>query len=202
MNGVQGNEAAQARVFAHDAVNIVVGAINWSATSDTNLAISGGITITNGGNGGANPYKVGDEITLTVGAGTDRAVFVVKSIDSDGKVTNVAQKYTSATMAYSSGAAYTVGYNATQHAVVNASGGASAGTGFTATVNDIDIPNTQDRGVCMYIGAAAGIASLTVIMESGRQAVFNTLSAGSVLPVLIKRVTGGISATNDVLALY
>ena len=154
MIGVQGNEAAQARVFAHDAVNIVVGAINWSATSDTNLAISGGITITNGGNGGANPYGVGDEITLTVGSGTDRAVFVVKSIDSDGKVTNVAQKYTSATMAYSSGAAYTVGYNATQHAVVNASGGASAGTGFTATVDDIDIPNTQDRGACLYVGAA------------------------------------------------
>jgi hypothetical protein len=197
MNGVQGNEAAQARVFAHDAVNIVVGAINWSATSDTNLAISGGITITSGGNGGANPYEVGDEITLTVGTGTDRAVFVVKSIDSDGKVTNVAQKYDSATMAYSSGAAYTVGYNATQHATTS-----TAGTGFTATVDDIDIPNTQDRGVCVYIGAATGIASLTVIMESGRQAVFNTLSAGSVLPILIKRVTGGISSTNDVLALY
>ena len=202
MIGVQGNEAAQARVFAHDAVNIVVGAINWSATSDTSLAISGGITITSGGNGGANPYVVGDEITLTVGSGTDRAVFVVKSIDSDGKVTNVEQKYNTATMAYSSGAAYTVGYNATQHAVVNASGGASAGTGFTATVNDIDIPNTQQRGVCVYIGASTGIATLTVIMESGRQAVFNTLSAGSVLPILIKRVTGGISATNDVLALY
>jgi hypothetical protein len=197
MNGVQGNEAAQARVFAHDAVNIVVGAINWSATSDTNLAISGGITITNGGNGGANPYEVDDEITLTVGSGTDRAVFVVKSIDSDGKVTNVAQKYTSATMAYSSGAAYTVGYNATQHATTS-----TDGTGFTATVNDIDIPNTQDRGVCVYIGASTGIATLTVIMESGRQAVFKTLSAGSVLPILIKRVTGGISATNDVLALY
>ena len=197
MNGVQGNEAAQARVFAHDAVNIVVGAINWSATSDTNLAISGGITITSGGNGGANPYVVGDEITLTVGSGTDRAVFVVKSIDGDGKVTNVAQKYDSATMAYSSGAAYTIGYNATQHATTS-----TAGTGFTATVNDIDIPNTLDRGVCVFIGASTGIATLTVIMESGRQAVFKTLSGGTVLPILIKRVTGGISATNDVLALY
>lgn len=197
MNGVQGNEAAQARVFAHDAVNIVIGAINWSATSDTNLAISGGITITNGGNGGVNKYEVDDEITLTVGSGTDRAVFVVKSIDSDGKVTNVAQKYNSTTMAYSSGAAYTVGYNATQYATTS-----TAGTGFTATVNDIDIPHTQDRGVCVYIGASTGIASLTVIMESGRQAVFNTISGGTVLPILIKRVTGGISATNDVLALY
>tara|TARA_E500000318_G_C3520390_1_gene196141 strand:+ start:45 stop:638 length:594 start_codon:yes stop_codon:yes gene_type:complete len=197
MIGVQGNEAAQARVFAHDAVNIVVGAINWSATSDTSLAISGGITITSGGNGGANPYVVGDEITLTVGSGTDRAVFVVKSIDSDGKVTNVEQKYNTTTMAYSSGAAYTVGYAATQHATTS-----TAGTGFTATVNDIDIPNTQQRGVCVYIGASTGIATLTVIMESGRQAVFNTLSAGTVLPILIKRVTGGISATNDVLALY
>ena len=77
-----------------------------------------------------------------------------------------------------------------------------AGTGFTATVNDIDIPNTQDRGVCVFIGASTGIATLTVIMESGRQAVFKTLSGGTVLPILIKRVTGGISATNDVLALY
>mgnify|MGYP003653212052 CR=1 FL=1 len=196
MNGVQGNEAAQARVFAHDAVNVVMGAINWSATSDTNLAKSGGITITSGGNGGANPYEVDDEITLTSPTST-RAVFVVKSVDSDGKVTNVAQKYDSATMAYSSGSGYTIDYAATQHSTTS-----TAGTGFTATVNDIDIPNTQDRGVCLFIGASSGIATLTVIMESGRQAVFNTLSAGSVLPILVKRVTGGITDTNDVLALY
>ena len=195
MNGVQGTEAAQARVFAHDAVNVVIGAINWSATSDTNLATSGGITITSGGNGGANPYEVGDEITLSVSSGTNRAVFVVKSIDSDGKVTNVAQKYTSNTMTYSSGGGYAVDDAVTQFSTTS-----TAGTGFTATVNDIDIPNTQQRGACLYIGAA--IASLVVEMESGRSATFKSISAGSILPLLIKRVVSGISASNDVIALY
>jgi hypothetical protein len=195
MNGVQGNEAAQARVFAHDAQSITLGAIDWSEPN-------GGITITSGGSGGANPYEVGDEITITVGSGTKRATFRVDTVDSDGLVTNVSQKYTAANLEYTSGAAYTVGYSATQHSVVNASGGASAGTGFTCDVDSINIPNTQQRGVCVYIGATGGIASLTVVMESGREVVYNNISAGSVLPILIKRVTGGISATNDVLALY
>ena len=67
-------------------------------------------------------------------------------------------------------------------------------------ITNIDIPNTQKRGACIYVGA--GIASLELEMESGNTAVFKSVSAGSILPLLVKRVVSGISATNDVIALY
>jgi len=38
-------------------------------------------------------------------------------------------------------------------------------------------------------------------MESGRTAVFQTLSAGSILPILVKRVNTAITG-NDVIALF
>lgn len=187
--GVQGNEAAQARVFAHDAISVVVGAINWSA-------FNGGIKITSGGNGGANPYVVGDEITLTVGSGTNRAVFVVDEIDANGLVTRVSQKYTPATLAYSSGADYTVGYSATQHATTS-----TAGTGFTADVEDINLPNTQERGACIYIGNTQ--TTLVVIMESGREITFKNAQQGNFLPIQVIRVASwNTGAAGDVLALY
>jgi hypothetical protein len=38
-------------------------------------------------------------------------------------------------------------------------------------------------------------------MESGRTVVFETLSAGSILPILVKRVNTAITG-NDVIALF
>jgi len=187
--GVQGNEAAQARVFAHDAIIIVEGAINWSADN-------GGIKITSGGSGGANPYVVGDEITLTVGSGTNRAVFVVDEIDANGLVTRVSQKYTPATLAYSSGAAYTIGYSATQHATTS-----TAGTGFTADVVDLNLPNTKQRGACIYVGNTQ--TTLVVVMESGRQVTFKNAQQGNFLPIQVIRVVSwNTGLAGDVLALY
>jgi hypothetical protein len=180
---VTGIQAQEPRVFAHDAVAVVVGAIN---DSDANH----GLNVTSFGNGGVNPYVVGDTITLTTptaGVVGDRAVITVTEIDADGLITN----FDVTTV----GQLYVIGDTANQVATTSA-----AGTGFTATVSNIDIPNTQKRGACVYIGAAAGL-SLTVVMESGNTASFNNISAGSILPILIKRVTSALTP-NDLIALY
>lgn len=67
------------------------------------------------------------------------------------------------------------------------------------------IPNTENRGVCLYVGAA--MTSITVTMESGSTGiVFKGVSAGSFLPILVTSVTAATGAAaladNDILALY
>ena len=70
LDPVNGVQAQEPRVFAHDAHPVVVGAIN---DSDANH----GINITNAG----ASYTVGDEITLTTnGAATVAAIIVVDAI--------------------------------------------------------------------------------------------------------------------------
>ena len=72
----------------------------------------------------------------------------------------------------------------------------------TATIN-----NSENVGVCLYIGQGADI---TVTMESGRtNVVFKGIAAGSFLPVLVTAVTAytltdgaAVKADNDILALY
>jgi len=56
MNGVQGNQAAQVRMFAHDAIPVAIGAINPDS----------GITLDSGG----YAYNIGDTIVLNTGTGT------------------------------------------------------------------------------------------------------------------------------------
>jgi hypothetical protein len=183
LDPVNGVQAQEPRVFAHDAHPVVVGAIN---DSDANH----GLSVTNFGNGGANPYVVGDTITLTTptaGVVGDRAVITVTAVDADGVITN----FDVTTV----GQLYVVGDTANQVLTTSA-----AGTGFAATVSNIDIPNTQKRGACVYIGAAGGL-SITVVMESGTEVSFNNISEGSILPILIKRVTSALTA-NDLIALY
>ena len=177
LDPVNGVMAQEPRVFSHDAVAIVQGAIN---NSDSNH----GITMTSGGTG----YDVDMVLTMTGGAGTGAEV-TVKAV-SGGVITD----YEVSTV----GSAYAVGNSLTQS-------GASApagGTGFTCDVSNIDIPHTQKRGCCIYVGAAAGLPTLNVTMESGNNVSFNTISAGTILPILITRVNTAGLAANDVIALY
>ena len=179
LDPVNGVMAQEPRLFAHDAVAVVVGAIN---NSDSNH----GLDVSNYGTG----YAVNDVITLSApaGGGTTATVTVL-AVDAAGVITDYEMTNV--------GSTYTINEAFTQAGVAPA-----GGTGFAGNVSNIDIPNTQKRGACLYIGAAAGLATLSVVMESGNTAVFNTISGGTVLPILAKRITTGGLAANDVIALF
>jgi len=73
------------------------------------------------------------------------------------------------------------------------------------TLNTSTIANTDQRGVCLYIGE--DMTLITVTMESGNSVTFKGLKAGSFLPVLVIAVTAATAkdgALNDdaILALY
>ncbi len=180
LDAVSGTMAREPRVFSHDAFAVVEGAINYSASYK-------GITITNGGSG----YSVGDVLTESAASGGSGLVLKVLKV-TGGSVTDFEFSGFTLNDTTSAGSGYSIGE------ALTFTGGAN---NFTATVSNIDIPNTQKRGCCIYIGASAGITSLSVTMESGRTAVFQTLSAGSILPILVKRVNTAITG-NDVIALF
>jgi hypothetical protein len=69
------------------------------------------------------------------------------------------------------------------------------GTSATFTITNIDIPGTENRGVCLYIGT---LGNIQVEMESGETPTFNNVPAGTFMPILVKRLVAG----TDVLALY
>ena len=71
MKGVQGNQAAQVRMFAHDAIPVALGAINPD----------NGITLDSGGYG----YAVGNTITLNIGSNSSIGTRVAAQL----KVTSV-----------------------------------------------------------------------------------------------------------------
>jgi hypothetical protein len=78
--------------------------------------------------------------------------------------------------------------------------GANAGT-----LNTNTIANTEQRGVCLYIGE--DLSLLEVVMESGSQVTFKGLKAGSFLPVLVTRIESATAKDSDlnndaILALY
>ena len=71
---------------------------------------------------------------------------------------------------------------------------------------NVTIPGTETRGACLYVGevtTGATATDITVIMESGQQAVFSKVPHGSFLPILVTKVvsvdTGEIE---KVLALF
>ena len=88
-----------------------------------------------------------------------------------------------------------------------------AGAGVsTFTVRNIDLPNTAERGCCLYAGIAID-TGLDLILESGElyndtyTARLKGITAGSFLPVLAKRVvavtlSSGSYAAGDLIAIY
>tara|TARA_R110002020_G_scaffold397463_1_gene607591 strand:+ start:87 stop:698 length:612 start_codon:yes stop_codon:yes gene_type:complete len=188
VNGVMQQEP---RVFAHDAVPVVIGAIN---NSDANH----GLNMTSGGTG----YAINERITLTTPTGFgavvgNRAVVIVTGISGGGATGPVTNYDFVSIAAGTPGALYLVGDTADQ---VLSSGG---GTGFTSIVTNTDIPNTQKRGCCLYVGNSGAV---DVVMESGNDAIFNGVATGSFLPILVKNfvLTNGANNTTatNILALY
>jgi hypothetical protein len=73
------------------------------------------------------------------------------------------------------------------------------------TLNTSTIANTDQRGVCLYIGE--DMTLITVTMESGNSVTFKGLKAGSFVPVLVTAVTAatpkdGVLNDDAILALY
>ena len=82
----------------------------------------------------------------------------------------------------------------------------SAPSAFIGEVANIDLASTSDRGACIYVGSKMG--TLVVKMESGINATFKNVAAGSFMPVLVKEIitatldAGGAAGDNDIIALY
>ena len=205
-----GQEYKQPRVFAHDAWPIVIGAINYTWNINTKFPAPlnwAGIVVTDAGDGGANPYVAGDTITLSAGSGSVPGVLTVLAVDDDGLITDFSFDPTTIS---NLGAGYVVGDALTQAGTTSA-----AGTGFECTITNIDIPNTQEAGCCLYFSPAAGAAAnITVIMEAGTYdnsagdgypagdvKTFTLVQPGVFLPILVKQITSATVA-NDILALY
>lgn len=200
MRGLNGNEAAQPRVFAHDMVPVAIGAINprQEGTGASLNGIANGLEMTAAGTG----YSANDIITLSTGAGaTEAAKVKILTVDSAGAITSFELSFT-ATANKPYGEGYVVG-----DTLNDAGAGVS-----TFTVKSIDLPNTNERGCCLYAGIAID-TGLDLILESGE--LYNTtytarlkgITAGSFLPVLAKRVvavtlSSGSYAAGDLLAIY
>ena len=196
VNGVMQQEP---RVFGHDAKLIVIGAIN---NTDSNH----GLNMTSGGTG----YAVDDEITVTTPTGTgaavgDRAIVVVTAIDAGGAVTDYYIKVSGVTNRN-----YLV-KGAANHVSVSPAGG----SGFASTVTNIDIPNTQKRGCCLYIGDITAGAQLKVVMEAAKHdgtagtgypatstVTFESVLAGGYNPILVKQLVYNATGPTSVVALY
>jgi len=76
---------------------------------------------------------------------------------------------------------------------------------FIGKVANIDLPGTDQRGACLYIGSK--MTSVTAKMESGESATFKSINAGSFMPVLVKEITAAVADSgslqdNDIIALY
>ncbi len=180
LDPVNGRMQQEPRVFAHDAVTVVIGAVN---NSDANH----GLSVTNYGSG----YAVDDTITLSspaAGGAPNRAVVTVTAI-SGGGATGPVSNYTVTT----AGSLYVDNEAFTQAAT---SGG---GTNFAGNVSNIDIPNTQKRGACIYVGNSGDVE---VLLEGGNTVVFVGVATGAFLPILAKQVISTNTTATNMLALY
>lgn len=202
LDPVNGMMQQEPRVFGHDAKLIVIGAIN---NTDSNH----GLNMTSGG----NDYAPGDEITVTTPTGTgaavgDRAIVVVTAISGGGATGPVSDYYIKESGVTNRN--YLVGDTANQVSTTSA-----AGTGFASTVTNIDIPNTQKRGCCLYIGDITAGAQMKVIMESAKHdgtagtgypatdtVTFEGVLAGGYNPILVKQLVYNATGPTSVLALY
>lgn len=81
----------------------------------------------------------------------------------------------------------------------------SVPSAFIGEVANIDLASTSDRGACIYVGTK--LTSMEVKMESGVNAKFKEISAGSFMPILVKEIVGaeldsGDPLDDEILSLY
>lgn len=178
MRGLIGNTAAQPRVFGHDAVAVVIGAVNTSWPGDISGDGKGGVSdLISGGTG----YTAGTGVATTSSAsGTG---LTVDTVVSGGVVTSFTVNAV--------GSGYVVGET------ITIAGGT---TNATFTITNIDIPHTHERG-CVLLHVANASASVGLVMESGNSITVRVKAediVGHQCPLLVKRVTSG----SDLVAVY
>jgi len=183
IEGVVGNMMAEPRVFAHDAKQIVVGAINTTTNVDA-------LEITNDG---AN-YVVGTEVVATgvnggaLASGQLPLKIIPTEVASGGQLIK-----------------FTISDPGSGYASDDLITFLPIGS-LEFKVLDVDLPNTKQRGCCLYVGSAQ--STLRVEMESGSDTIFRGVPAGSFLPIQIVRVIDyGTRATDSagiypIIALY
>tara|TARA_A100001391_G_scaffold198002_1_gene179070 strand:- start:114 stop:395 length:282 start_codon:yes stop_codon:yes gene_type:complete len=65
-----------------------------------------------------------------------------------------------------------------------------------------NIPNTTERGCCIYVGDTSGGSAIKVTMESGNDITFEGVAAGSFLPILVTKVFSTGTTASGLIALY
>ncbi len=173
--GLEGNMQAQPRVFAHDAVLVVPGQVNIKAEN-------GGISNIVGKGAGYSGSLMGANTTVSPAGGTGLTVDIIVS---NGGVTKVSVN--------NPGSGYNVG---DLIKII----GSTPGNEASVFITNTDIPDTINRGCCLYVG---GSGSVEAVMESGNTATFTGVNAGSFLPVLVTKVVpGGNTDATNILAIY
>ena len=66
----------------------------------------------------------------------------------------------------------------------------------------VDLPDTETRGACLYVGSVANGSDVKVTMEGGSEIVFKGVTAGSFLPILVTRVWATGTTAEEIRALY
>lgn len=70
------------------------------------------------------------------------------------------------------------------------------------TSDTVNLPDTENRGACLYIGSVANGSDVKVTMEGGTEITFKGVTAGSFLPILVTRVWATGTTAEEILALY
>ena len=211
MSGIIGNFAAQPRVFGHDAIEVVVGAVNYLWPGDINGTGIGGYVVTTAGANYAVDETV-SQVTVTPATNPAASGFEAKvaEIDENGGIVRLTIT--------APGAKYNAQFDNPQiptpsPSLITLTTPTAGGSADKAqiTITNIDIPGTHNRGVALLTENEGGAGSVVVrgIVESGREITITTPGAsaphaapvGGSTPILWKRIiTPGTAG--KIVAIY
>tara|TARA_B110000305_G_scaffold143271_1_gene159433 strand:+ start:2495 stop:3049 length:555 start_codon:yes stop_codon:yes gene_type:complete len=184
MNGLNGNEAAQPRVFAHDAIPL-----NMSVSTGATFGFAKTLEISTDNGVG---YVFNEVVTSTA----NKVSIQIVGLKPSGKI--------GAIRILNPGSA-----NAVDDVLSFTPPSGSGTTNFI--VKELGLPGTSQRGACLFVGGAGSTGTICVKMESGDIVTFKGITAGSFLPILAVDVlrtavdgagTATVTDVTDVIALY
>jgi hypothetical protein len=184
MNGLNGNEAAQPRVFAHDAIPL-----NLSASSGASYGFVKSLKIT------SDTGTPGWILNTLYTSSTNNVKIRVTALKADGRIGSIR--------------IVNPGTGLVANDTLTFTGGSATAV---LTVEALGLPATYQRGACLYVGNSGTNGIVCVIMESGDEVIFKGVTSGSFLPILatdvLRQSTDPVSGTavstdaSDIIALY